>query len=167
MKRKKLISLKQLRRTCHDQKRFSSSPSSAFRRTSQCNGVWIYVKCFSFPKILTKANPVLMTFDRHPITLGIRLLAMIVDMSTHVDISAGSRNQRKRAKEGVQDSDVWGWIYDDWSKGLYRGVWWLLQGGILRPLVKPASPAWSACKPTAAWVTEREIEREERKMKST
>ena len=57
-------------------------------------------------KILTKANPVLMTFDRHPITLGIRLLAMIVDMSTHVDISAGSRNQRKGAKEGVQDSDV-------------------------------------------------------------
>ena len=59
-------------------------------------------------KILTKANPVLMTFDRHLITLGIRLLAMIVDMSTHVDldISAGSRNQRKRAKEGVQDSDV-------------------------------------------------------------
>ena len=57
-------------------------------------------------KILTKANPVLMTFDRHPITLGIRLLAMIVDMSTHVDISAGSRYQRKRAKEGVQDSDV-------------------------------------------------------------
>ena len=111
-------------------------------------------------KILTKANPVLMTFDRHLITLGIRLLAMIVDMSTHVDISAGSRNQRKWAKEGVQDSDVWGWIYDDWSKGLYRGVWWLLQGGILRPLVKPASLAWSACKPTAAWVTQRERERE-------